>query len=365
MPQENKKYLAKIYGRDGGPTIKINVPHSLIREHPTYSDRINGGQGECTLDYAVPFDAFDEGTKIDHQFIMDLYVFDDDNPSGRRVFRGSIQEYEPYIEGAQQGVLVKAIGLGSNLSFDAYMASTRTVYTVSKSAVDPQDIFKAIIDEYRAYVNNPLINYAVGSTQALGTTVSKDYVDRTWFDACQETRDLCGTDWWWHVDADGIASLLPKPSTPTHHFIIGKHIQSGNFPKSVKGVKNRIRVTRSGAAISHYSDATSISKYESRWEAISDTGITAAGTADQRGNKEMNDNKDPKVKSSMVINSTYDLESIKVGQTCSILNSDGSTSFFGSNVMIVGLEWNGSEVTLELGESITDIGLALDKFVNR
>jgi hypothetical protein len=360
---ENKKYLVKIYGRNGSSLV-LNIPHEKIRGLPTFSDRINGGMGECIIDYVVPFDDFGEGVDIDHQFVLDLYAFDSSNPLGRRIYRGTIQEYEPYITGAQQGVLIKALGLGSNLSFDAYMTSSRTVYTVSHAAADPQDIFKAIIDEHRAYVNNPLINYGVGSTQALGTNVNKDFVDRTWFDAAQDTRDLCSTGWWWHVDADGLASLLPKPSTVTHRFIIGKHIQEGNFPKSAKGVKNRIRVTRSGGTITHYTDTTSKNTFESRLEMISESTINNSTTADQRGNKALNDKKDDKVKSTMIINATYDLESIKVGQTCSILNSDGSAAFFGTNVFISGLQYNGDTVQLDLEESVTDLGASLEKFVN-
>ena len=358
-----KRYLEKIYQRNG-TTLTLNIPHNALRSFPTWSDRINGGMGECTIDYAIPFDDFGEGTIIDHQFILDVYVFDADHPAGRRMYRGAIQEYEPYISGAMQGVKVKALGLASNLSFDAYMASARSSYTVSHAAVDPQIIFKAIIDEYRAAVNNPLINYAVGSTQALGTNVSKNYVDRTWFDSCQDTRDLCGTGWWWHVDADGIAYLLPKPSSVSHRFVIGRDIQEGNFPKSAKGVKNKIRVTRSGGAVSTYTDATSISKYESRLQIISDSTLNDATTADQRGNKELNDGKDTKVKSTMVINENYDLESIKVGQTCSILNSNGSAAFFGSNVLIGGIQYNGDTVQIDFEESVTDLGASLDKFVN-
>lgn len=361
--QNKVKYLAKLYQRDG-TTLTKNIPHDMLRSFPTWSDRINGGQGECTIDYAIPFDDFGEGTIIDHEYILDVYVFDAAHPAGRRMFRGTIQEYEPYISGATQGVKVKALGLASNLSFDAYMASARTVYTVSHAGVDPETIFKAIIDEYRAAVNNPLINYAAGSTQALGTNVTKSYVDRMWFDACQDTRDLCGTGWWWHVDADGIAYLLPKPSTVSHRFVIGRDIQDGNFPKSVKSLKNKIRVTRNGGTVTTYSDATSISKYESRLKIISDSSLSDGATADQRGNKELNDGKDPKVKSTMVINANYDLESIKVGQTCNILNSNGSAAFFGSNVLIGGIQYNGDTVQIDFEESVTDLGASLQKFVN-
>lgn len=356
-----KRYLAKIYERDGS-TLALNIPKAKMRDNPTFTDRINGGMGELEIDYIVPFDDFEEGTKIDHQFILDLWVFDDANPDGRRIYRGAIQEYEPYINGSTQGVLIKALGLGSNLSYDAHMASSRSNYTVNYATTDPETIFQAIIDEWRAFVNNALIDYDGSSTQTVGTNVTKEFVDKTWFDAITETKDLCPEGWWWHVDADGIASLLPKPTTATHSFIIGRHIEDGRFPKSVKTVKNRVRVTRNGGTITHYDDSTSIGKYESRWEAINDTSLGDVNAADQAGNKKVADNKDPKNKNTLVINSEYDIESIKVGQTCAILNSNEAATFV-TNAQIVGLTYEGDRVRLELEESVADLGLALDRFV--
>ncbi len=320
MEGSSKRYLAKILERNGSD-IALSIPNSRIRVFPVFSDRMNGGQGECVIAYNAPFDDFGEGIDMDHQYILELSCFDDENQDGRVLYTGAIQEFEPYIFGEESGVLIKALGLGSNLSYDKHMASTRTVYTVSYSGDDPQDIFKAVIDEWRAYVNNPLLNYGVGSTAPVGVNVNKDFVDKSWFDCCDETKDLCPAGWWWHVGADRIASLLPKPSTPTHRFIIGKHIEKGNFPKSVKQVVNRVRVTRSGGSISHYDDAASIALYESRFESIEDSSFDG-NASDQAGQKEVDDNSVPKNKNTLIVNSEYDLESIKVGDTCCILNVD-------------------------------------------
>jgi hypothetical protein len=362
MPQQDKRYLAKLFKRDGAST-PLNIPHDSMRGMPVFTDRINGGMGECVIDYIAPFDDFGEGTDIDHQFILDVWCFDEDNPLGRRIYRGAVQEFTPYIKGAQQGVLISALGLGSNLSYDAYMASSRTVYTVTHTTVDPETIFKAIIDEWRAFANNALIDYEVGSTQTVGTNVTKEFEDTTWFDACEETRELCPEGWWWHIDADGIASLLPKPTTPTHSFIIGKHIEDGQFPKSVKSTKNHIRVTRNGGTVTEYEDATSIADYESRLEIVNDTSLGDANAADQAGNNKLGQNKDPKNKNTLIINSEYDIESIKVGQTCKILNVNDAATFV-TNSQIVGLSYEGTRVTLELEESAADMGLALEKIVN-
>src|SRR5438132_486928 len=62
MATGDKKYAAKIYGLNGS-SLKMNIPNGAIRSAPEFSDRINGGMGECILDFVTPFDDFDEGVK--------------------------------------------------------------------------------------------------------------------------------------------------------------------------------------------------------------------------------------------------------------------------------------------------------------
>lgn len=358
-----KKYLVKILDKDGSTLLK-NIPHGSIRAAPTFPARMNGGLGECVIDYKTPFDVFGEGSIIDIGHVMEVWAHDTANPLGRRIYRGAIQEYEPYIAGSKEGVLIKALGLASNLTFDIHMSSARSSYAVTYTTQDPEAIFKAAIDEYIAGVNNPLVNYGVGSTQAVGTLITQTYTDKTWFDVLEDVRTKAGAGWWWTVDADGIAYLLPKPSAPTHLFVVGKHIENGRFPKSGKNLKNKIRVTRTGGAVSEYTDAPSIALYEQRFKAISASDIGDANGSDQKGNTELGNNKSPKSKNTLIINERYDLESIKVGQTCTVLGSDESSELFTPNMQIVGLTYSGSRVTLELEEHSNDLGLALDKFVN-
>lgn len=358
-----KRYVVKILGKNG-TDFKKNIPHGSIRNVPTFPSRINGGLGECVIDYKAPFDDFGEGTIIEVGFIMEVWAHDTNYPLGRRIYQGAIQEYEPYISGAKEGVLIKALGLASNLTFDVHMSAGRTSYAVTYTTQDPEAMFKAAIDEYRAGVNNPVINYAVGSTQTVGALITQTYTDRTWFDVLDDIKSKSGAGWWWSVDADGIAYLLPKPTNTTHLFVIGKHIESGRFPKSGKGIKNKIRVTRTGGGVSEYTDATSKTAYEQRFKAVSASDIGDIGGADQKGNTELGNLKDKKAKHSLIINEKYDLESIKVGQTCNVLRTLNGSALFVTNMQIVGLTYSGSRVTLELDEQSADLGLTLDKFVN-
>lgn len=361
MAIEVKRYMARIFDRDGAALVRT-IRNSEIRSAPVINDRINGGMGECTLDLAAPFDDFGEGDEIDHQYILEIKCFDSAHPQGRVLFFGAIQEYAPYIRGAMQGVLIKAIGVGSNLSYDAHMASSRASYTVAYAGVDPEDAFKDIIDEHNAYVNNPLLNYQPGSTQAVGVMVDLTFTDKMWHDCIEETKDACPPGWWWHVGADRIAKLLPKPTTPTHLFIIGKHIEEGMFTKSVKTLKNRIRIARNGGSTEIYEDPASIALYESRLEIGGDDSLGDLTTSDQVGEKLLGDKSQPKDKNTLVINAEYDLESIEVGSTCCILNSNEAATFV-TNAQIVGLTYEGTRVRLELEENTVDLGLALDRFV--
>lgn len=358
-----KKYVVKILAKNGTDILK-NIPHGSIRSAPTFPSRINGGLGECVIDYKAPFDNFGEGTIVEVGNVLEVWAHDSSYPLGRRIYSGTIQEYEPYIAGAKEGVLIKALGFASNLTFDIHMSAVRSSYAVTYTTLDPEAIFKAIIDEYRAGVNNPLINYGVGSTSPVGTLITQTYTDKTWFDCIEDIRTKAGTGWWWSVDADGLASLLPKPTNATHLFVLGKHIESGRFPKSGKGIKNKIRVTRSGGTVTEYVDATSKAAYEQRIKIVSASDVGDANGADQKGNTELGNNKDKKAKHSLIINEKYDLESIKVGQTCNVLRVLNGSALFVTNMQIVGLTYSGNRVSLELDEQSADLGLALDKFVN-
>ncbi len=205
----------------------------------------------------------------------------------------------------------------------------------------------------------------------MGTSVSITFTDQKWNDALKKTGELAGTDWWWKVDESGQYWLKAKPSSPTHTFTIRRDIVSLNAPKDAEKVINDVQVRRSGGTATNYSDATSQSTYgtggtpSGKWsEIINDSSLTDANAADQRGNKEINDNKDYKIKATAIINSSYDIESVKVGQTAQILNFRSANTFFGTNnLLIVGVEYRGDTIKVDFGEQTADLGLSLAEFV--
>lgn len=354
-----KHFVYKVFESDGS-TFVTSWTRPLVKSFPRFTSRINGIFGEMVIDLNITLDELKnhEGTSIEFMNVVDLYVIDEDNPRGRCIYRGFISRYEPYFEN-EQGVRVRVLGLGAILSHSHYKDAD---FTVSHSGDDPETIGRAIIDHVNTVYTSSLFSYDNDSTDAVGTTVSIDFVDQKWIDALKKTGELAGTDWWWKIDALGKYWLKAKPSSSTHSFTLKKHVDRFVIPKDSEKIINDVVVRYDGGTATD-DDSTSISSYGKRTKIISETDLKDATAGSQRATKEVEDGKDPSMRGAkLVINSQYDLESIQVGQTCQLLNYDKSLAFFNNNMMITGVNYSADSVRLDL-EDLSDFGTELQKFV--
>lgn len=347
-----KKYLVKLLSADG-TTLKRVIQNKYIRKEPTFSDRMNGGQGDLKLDTGLDPEDFGD---IDIDYVCDVYIADDDNPDGRlRIYRGVVQEIEPYARGDARGVIITAQGTATTLTFDYYRSGG--AYTFTKND-DANTVFADVITKHQA---DEALNLIEGTDiEDPGVTINQEFGQLTWHGALTKIQELCPEGWYWYLGADGIVKLKPKPSSATHKFILGKHVEF-RAPKSAKKMFNIVRVTRNGGTTTEYDNVAADQRR--RLKILSDSGIQDAGTADQKGNKFLDENDTPSNKTELTVYDTYDIESIKPGQTCTILNLKKGMNFFGANMQIVGLTYTARKVTLELEESVGDIGRELQRFV--
>jgi hypothetical protein len=374
----NKQFFAKVYANDNATLVKnlaFDVPADgsvSVKNPPTFNHTINSGMGECVLDLDTSWDDYDTSV-VSPMNVVKLYavVIDDvaRTQTSYLIYTGYMSRAEPYTE-ADDGVRVTLVGLGSLLSKSYY--KNGSAFTVTHSSQDPEAIGKAVIDHFNTIYGGSLIGYS-GTTSTVGSSVSVTFTDQKWLDALRKVSDLAGTGWWRKIGEDANYYLQAKSSTPTHRLTVGRDIESGTFTKDWEKVVNDVQVRRSGGTATNYSDATSQSTYGTgspakgkSSEVISDTALTDASAADQRGNKDVADNKDAKISGRLVVNSRYPIESIKVGQTVSINNFRSANTFFGSNCLqIVGLTYNAGEtVTLELERVVSNFAVALDGFIN-
>lgn len=373
-----RHFQAKFYDQDNSTFLKVystqrpeGATRGYLKNSPAFTSNIDGGFGECVLDLSLHFHDFDEGTSVDFMNIVKIYAVRVDNGAQdvELIYTGFISRYEPYYEGGDEGVRVTLLGLVSLLSFSHFKNGTS--FTYARGAEDPTVTGKAIIDHFNTIYGGSLLSYdATSVPSTLGTNITYTFTDTLWADALRKVAELAGTGWWWKVDETGKYWLLAKPGSATHVFTIGKDIESLVLTKDSEKVVNDVQVRHTGGTASDYSDATSQSTFGTgspasgkRTKIVSDTAIQNSTTADQRGNKEINDGKDEKVSARITINTAYDLESIKVGETCSVRNLQ-SASVIPDNLQIVSLSYNGDSVSMELERTTTNFGRELAEFVS-
>lgn len=346
-----KTYVYKVYENDGTTLLKTwegNVVVSL----PTFNAQMKGGYGNCSLRLKLPFDDFDEGTSIAYGNIVKIYEVDTDNVNGRIIYTGYISQYNPFFDNNKEGVNIELLGLVSLLTRDYY--KNGATYAVTETSQDPSTIFQNIITQANSVLPGTPFSYSASTISTTGQSVTYTYTARKWVDALQDTFDLIGGGWFWYIGADGSVYLKQKPSSATHTFTIGKDIIAMSVVKSGEKLINEAYIDYNGGNTSD-TDATSQTNYGKHAKYINDQSTTDATTAGNIVQTNVDDNKELKISASIVINDTYDIESIKPGDTCKIRNLPTSSSTFTDNMQIVRINYSPTRIELQL-EEIVDFG---------
>ena len=351
-----KKFQVKVYEDDG--TTFLGVLTS-VRNEPTFRAEMNGGYGECVLDLNIAPDEIGSSL-IDYMRFVKIYVFSEIYPTGKLIYTGFISQYSPYIRGADEGVRVTLLGLVSLLNFDYY--KNGSAYTVAHSAVDPAVIVKAIIDHANSVFPHSVLTYDTGGTSVatVGTNVTYTFENDKWLDALKNGVSQAGDGWWWLVDHVGEVWLQDKPASATHAFTIGKDIEEFNGEKTTEEIINATQVRYDGGTQDD-TDSASIAAYWRRGSIVEDSRIKNSATAVSRASTEVDGKKNPVKNLRMVINSNYDLESIRPGDTCKVRNWKLGDDLFGSNMQIVSMNYSLDRVELELEVSRRNFGKEIEK----
>ena len=361
-----RSFTVKIYDKLDPATYVTTLNPNVIKNSLTFSASINGGLGQCELDLNLPMDDFGEGTSIDYMNIVKIYVSTPSNTAGVLVYQGFISRYTPYIQNSTQGVKVTLLGLVSLLSF-AYAGGLAAAW--SYTTRDPAYVMNRLVNDFDGEYpgisthSYNAVSLPEDSIQNVGTTPSFEFSSKKWNEAIDYVLTTTGEEgWWWFLGADGVFQFKPKPSTPTHYFTLGKDVKEFYAEKTAEKIVNKARLGYDTHA-EFYDDATSIADYGLREYDYSDPEATDATLAENRVTQYVNENKDPKVKVRLSIMPSYDLESIKIGDTCSIRNVKKDAPTFNENMVIAGLTYTLDGVTLQLEEIGGNLGRELTSLI--
>lgn len=359
-----KNFQVKVFD-SSGVFIKSLSPDILTTD-PNFNSEKNSGFGENSFTLQLPFDDFDEGVSIAYENQVKIYQFDADNILGRLIYVGIVISYDPVSEAGSQYVVLKTLGLGTILTRDYF--KTGANYWVDYGVIvgapaDPKDMMEDVIDQVLTIYPNCGIHYDVGSIEATGSVVEKRFEDRTWLQAIEDIFILYGDGYFWRLEKDGLITVTTKPSSPTHTFEFQKHVDDAYLQKNSDSLINSVRIQYDGG-VYDYSDATSIAAYGKRHKLIAASDIHSAGAAQKYAEQYVGNFKNPKLAAEIVINSSYDIESVIVGDTCKILGLKSGNNPFGNNMSIERIEYRVDSIKINLEEIRNNFGTEMKKFIS-
>ena len=363
-----KQFNIKFY--DSSATFLKNLTPQIPESEIVFTQQINGGQGELIIDLAIPFDDIPSYVAL-FNFVR-VYAVSTDYPTGTLIYTGWVSQVAPFVDGHRRGVRIILLGLVSLLALSLYKDGAN--FDVVKAGVDPKAIVDDIVATFQATYPPAVFEWigtdavtgirAGGNVDTLGTNVSYTFQKRSWKNAVDDTLALTDPGWFWFIDKGGDVFFKEKPATADHTFVIGRGIQSLEIPKNIEEVVNDVTVAYNGGT-QNATDATSIAAYGKREKYIDRTTDTSdSTTALQIATKEVEDNKDEKIEATIILNNQYDIESVRPGQTCKIMNYKKGAELFSENMLIVSTRYkNGDSLEINL-ESKKDVATQLIKLID-
>lgn len=352
----DKQFTLKIYNLAGDYLKTLNP--DLVMNEVSFTDKLFGGMGQCQVDLNLPIDDFDEGQSIAHMNVVRIYESDNGHAAPRLIYTGFISQYIPYISGGTQAVRLTLLGLVSLLSLGYYKSGSS--YAFNKTD-DPANIIKDIIDGFNAVYTGNWIDYDGGHVDDVGVTINYDIDRAKWLDVLKNVALFASDDWWWHIGPDGQVYLQDRPNTATHLLTIGQNVDDLQITKNSEKVVNRFRLSWGAPiTVSVYEDLASQAVYGLREKLETDVATKNSTTADQKGNKLIADFKDAKIEATLRVNTKYDIESIRPGDTITVRNVKAGSGVLPANLLVTAINYNPNSVTLTLENQVPSLA---DTFV--
>ncbi|MBA3823285.1 MAG: LamG domain-containing protein [Ktedonobacterales bacterium] len=166
-----------------------------------------------------------------------------------------------------------------------------------------------------------------GNPAQAGSPYQLQFHNQNLADYFEAVRTLAPQNWFWRTNHDTLTvSFAQAPTTPTHTFVVGKHINQPQYQKDYNTLKNDIYVK--GTGVTSRATGSDIALYGRRTLTIVEPRIIDQHTCDRYAAAVLAQQDVVQYRSTINVvdnrgdlsNLGYDIETIKVGQTCRIEN---------------------------------------------
>lgn len=321
-----KRYNFKVYSGTG----TYLATWMQVVNDPSFRVVINGGYVEMDVKLARKTNDFGETTDVALGNEVQLWCFDDDAPNGVKVFSGYISRYDPVNDGPFDYVQIYILGWHTRMVKFIHEDSLGTT-GIAYNSMDPGKIAEDVINKGQA--NGLPITWDNITLQKTGTVVSYTFQGNTIQECIDKVLELSPAGWYWWVDANKKLNLHPKNGFATHTLTIGKEIFYIEPQKRIENIVNRVYFVggipqgQTTPLYGRYERPASINNYGLYSQKFSDGRITLQSTMDTVAGNILDKQQEIEVRTVIRVKDNgfdrdngYDIESIKVGDTCQIRN---------------------------------------------
>jgi hypothetical protein len=300
------------------------------------TSNLNNGYGDVGFSLPKKFDDFGAGvtTGLDG-YEADIIVYDQGQLTGQTVFSGEIVTIDrEQSDGESVGIL----GLGPIFRLEkTFLLSAAGSHQVTYTTLDLAEMIRQVLASYNSQQFLSQITYTALSLPNTGIVRTVSFNNATCLDAIQTIFKMSATNSVWYLGVDKVFYLATIASSPKHYFFIGKDIIKNSIKESKLEIINDLAFWDGGSVAREYKNQASIDTYGLFSERKRDDRYTVTASMDSYGQRVVATQNTPNLQVEItVLDSSaggYDLELIKVGDTCKILNV-ANTSGLSNNMVI-------------------------------
>jgi len=291
-----KQYQTKIYSISW--TLKATINPKMILNAISFSANINWWQWELRLDLGFDYDY----SWISYWDIVKVYVTDK-NHTHDLIYTGAITQIQRKYSWNFQWISIVAIWLFAFMTRVFFKDWSN--YAFSKNQ-DPAQTIKDIVDYFNSVYTAGFFSYTGVANYGSNINIAFDYNKCN--DAIKEVQKATDS-FYFYIWSDWNVIYKEKDWVVTHKFTLEKDVLSLNSNENIESLANNVFVEYSWG-VANKSDATSQSSY---WliETKINSQANDSASANIYAQDYLDQNKDFKKETTLVINSKYDIETIK------------------------------------------------------
>lgn len=349
---KTKNYIYKVYNLGGDFLGALDTLKVVSK--PSFSASIMEGCGEMIIEYKEPFDDYNS-TLIYPMAVIETWAYTDDHINGIMIHKGVVSRIESSVESSTESVFLYVQGLAYLMTLDVFNNGSATL--APSSSLYANDLVESIMTPFDSIYD--LITRPSGSVDVTGAVLQVRLENKTYLQSLEELAKKAKEGVWFAVMPDGVLKFQEKPTSPAHTLTIGKDVHMVNVALDSEEIINSVvyryypRFDSTGpeasAVTRTYEDASSVALYGRRRLALRTNLYRQTTAIDQEIEAIVNTHKDPVTSGSLTVNSEYDFESIRVGETVKVRNYKSGAPMLVDGMQIFGYTYTPEKMTLELG----------------